>query len=212
MASATDRAALCHQAINLATNPRLARTRTTDCSDPARSPWIILMALSPPASRNHPLTPPIARSFTPRGSATRAVLLRRPRSSASGLRGPSPRQKAFQRFTTRSGPRLRLRPLRTPGHPDALGIDYRTSTTKAQEGLTPPRHQNCQAYTRNDPAHAPGHRREPSGSGQAGAGSASEQPACGAAEQTAGSTAQTSSMRAIGALSPWRGPSLRMRV
>ena len=36
-------------------------------------------------------------------------------------------------------PWLCLRPLRTPGHPGALGISYRTSTTKAREGLSPPR-------------------------------------------------------------------------
>jgi hypothetical protein len=30
--------------------------------------------------------------------------------------------------------------------PDALDLGYRTSTTKALEGLTPPRHRTCQAY------------------------------------------------------------------
>ena len=60
------------------------------------------------------------------------------RSSASPCVGGSPLQPAFYRFTTRSALRLRLRPLRTPRHRDALGISYRTSTTKAREGLTPP--------------------------------------------------------------------------
>jgi hypothetical protein len=41
-------------------------------------------------------------------------------------------------YTFRPG--IRFRPLRTPDHPDALGISYQTSTVKAQEGFTPPRH------------------------------------------------------------------------
>ena len=43
-----------------------------------------------------------------------------------------------RRFTSRSNLRLGLRPLRTPRHRDALGISYRTSTTKARGGLPPP--------------------------------------------------------------------------
>lgn len=68
------------------------------------------------------------------------------RSSASPCVGGSPLQPAFYRFTARSALRLRLRPLRTPRHRDALGISYRTSTTKAREGLTPPCCRGCQAY------------------------------------------------------------------
>ena len=34
---------------------------------------------------------------------------------------------------SRSSLWLCLRPLRTPGHPDALGISYRTSTTKLEK-------------------------------------------------------------------------------
>ena len=60
-------------------------------------------------------------------------------------------QTAFYRFTARSSLRLRLRPLRTPRHRDALGIGYRTSTTKAQEGLSPPCRRNCKPYRETPP-------------------------------------------------------------
>ena len=73
------------------------------------------------------------------------------RSSASPCVGGSPLQPAFYRFTTRSALRLRLRPLRTPRHRDALGISYRTSTTKAREGLTPPCPTRLPGVQRVDP-------------------------------------------------------------
>ncbi len=44
----------------------------------------------------------------------------------------------------------------TPRHRDALSIDYRTSTTKAREGLSPPRKRNCQAYREEAAAAAAG--------------------------------------------------------
>lgn len=61
----------------------------------------------PPAAPTHPAVPPSQAG-----------------SSASLLRARPPPQETFQRFTSRSGRRLRLRPLQTPGHPDALGISY----------------------------------------------------------------------------------------
>ena len=65
IASPTDRAALSRPGHIWTTGHRhvLARSRTSDCSDPTRSPQIIPMALAPPASRNHPLTPPPAKPF-----------------------------------------------------------------------------------------------------------------------------------------------------
>ena len=76
-------------------------------------------------------------------------------SSASPLRGGSPPRPALHRFTARSDLRHSLRPLRTPSRLDALGISYRTSTTKAREGLAPTCWRSCQAYTRSRGAFAP---------------------------------------------------------
>ena len=106
--------------------------------DPARSPWITSSTMSPRTAGTTRWSPHRkGRSCRCRSHPTMSGIPTM-RSSVSPCVGGSPLQPAFYRFTTRSALRLRLRPLRTPRHRDALGISYRTSTTKAREGLTPP--------------------------------------------------------------------------
>jgi hypothetical protein len=106
--------------------------------DPERSPWIISSTFSPRTAAitvesPHTLVIPSGAVAISRCLAPQEQGHRLPRSRAGRhLRRP------HQRFTHVQSCSNRLRPLRTPRHRDALGIDYRTSTTKAREGLTPP--------------------------------------------------------------------------
>jgi len=118
-----------------------------NCRDPARSPWITSSTISPRPAGITCRSPcawvvPVMRAgFTGRTGGTGSLV--------SPCVGGSPPRPAFCRFTARSSLRLRLRPLRTLGHPNALGFSYRTSTTKAREGLPPPCWRGCQAYDAN---------------------------------------------------------------
>ena len=126
-----------------------AGTEQRNCRDPARSPWITSSTLSP---RSAGITCGGPFSLAVRFCGTGLFGSQGGKgSSASPFASGSPPRPALHRFTTRSNLRLCLCPLCTPSRLDALGIGYRTSTTKAREGLSPPCWRSCQAYRDKPP-------------------------------------------------------------
>jgi hypothetical protein len=141
----------------------LARLRTTEPLGPHEvspdHPDGVLAACQP---QPPPDAPTVKGPFLLRRIHAQAV-----GSSASLLRGQSPHQEAFQRFTFVPVHGFASAPFRPPVTRTPWAWATRTSTAKAREGLSPPRHRNCWAYTR---------RRRPEGRRRASAAGGGSRP------------------------------------